>query len=101
MLGNLRIRTRLQACFGLVIVLSLLTTGLGLWRTAFGRDRYRQYDARAAEQERLIAEFASNTAVGGAAYRGDHQKQRSGPSKRISATNKRSPASVPPRSWIS
>jgi len=64
MLGNLRIRTRLQACFGLVIVLSLLTTGLALWRLHSVATATDNMMHEPLNKERLIAEFASNTAVG-------------------------------------
>ncbi|WP_158900286.1 methyl-accepting chemotaxis protein [Burkholderia sp. L27(2015)] len=64
MLGNLRIRTRLQACFGLVIVLSLLTTGLALWRLHSVATATDTMMHEPLNKERLIAEFASNTAVG-------------------------------------
>ncbi|MDB5776966.1 MAG: hypothetical protein JWP38_3099, partial [Herbaspirillum sp.] len=63
MLSNFKIKTRLQLCFGIIIVLSLLTTGLALWRlqtVAVATDTMMHSPL---STERLISAFVSNSEV--------------------------------------
>jgi methyl-accepting chemotaxis protein len=63
MLSNFKIKTRLQLCFGIIIVLSLLTTGLALWRlqtVAVATDTMMHSPLTT---ERLISAFVSNSEV--------------------------------------
>jgi methyl-accepting chemotaxis protein len=62
-MGNLKIGARLGIAFGVLLLLSILTTGIALWRLQSAASTTQQMMAEPLTKERMISEWNTNIQV--------------------------------------